>query len=43
MAVGMDVPQVKNNKANSLHERALRLVYKDRQSPYEELLIRDNQ
>ena len=40
MAVGMDVPQF---IGNSLHESALRLVYKDRQSTYEELLIRDNQ
>ena len=27
-----------NNKLNKLHERALRLVYDDRQSTYEELL-----
>ena len=27
-----------NNKINKLHERALRLVYDDRQSTFEELL-----
>ena len=30
-----------NNKINKLHERALRLVYDDRQSKFEELLNRD--
>ena len=31
-----------NNKINNLHERALRIVYKDDYSTFEELLIRDN-
>ena len=30
-----------NNKINKLHERALRLVYDDRQSTFEELLSID--
>ena len=30
-----------NNKFNKLHERALRLVYNDRQSAFEELLDKD--
>ena len=31
-----------NNKINKLHERALRLVYKDYNSSFQELLNRDN-
>ena len=35
----MDVPsRTLNNKINKLYERALRLVYDDRQSTFEELL-----
>ena len=30
-----------NNEINNLHERKLRLVYKDRKSVFEELIIRD--
>ena len=30
--------RILNNKINKLHERALRLVYDDRQSTFEELL-----
>ena len=31
-----------NNKINRLHERCLRLIYNDKQSSFEELLIKDN-
>ena len=31
-----------NNKINNLHERALRLVYKDHNSSFSELLCKDN-
>ena len=31
-----------NNKINRLHERCLRLTYNDKQSSFEELLIKDN-
>ena len=31
-----------NNKINSIHERALRITYKDRTSTFEELLRKDN-
>ena len=31
-----------NNKINNLHERALRLVYKDHNSTFSELLCKDN-
>ena len=34
--------RVLNNKINRLHERALRLVYKDNISTFEQLLIIDN-
>ena len=38
----MDVPyQIVNNKINEIHEKALRLVYNDRQSAFEELLDKD--
>ena len=30
-----------NNKINNLHEKVLRLIYKDKQLTFEELLIRD--
>ena len=30
-----------NNKIKHLHERRLRLIYNDKQSSYEELLIKD--
>ena len=31
-----------NNRINHIHERALRLVYKDYTSSFEELLLKDN-
>ena len=31
-----------NNRINKIHERSLRLVYEDRASSFEELLIKDN-
>ena len=31
-----------NNRINKIHERSLRLVYKDNVSSFEELLIKDN-
>ena len=31
-----------NNKINRLYERCLRLIYNDKQSHFEELLVRDN-
>ena len=31
-----------NNKINNLHERALRIAYKDTESSFEELLVKDN-
>ena len=31
-----------NNRINNIHERALRLVYNDEESSFEELLIKDN-
>ena len=31
-----------NNKINSIHERALRITYNDRNSFFEELLRKDN-
>ena len=31
-----------NNKINRLHERALRIIYKDNTSTFEELLEKDN-
>ena len=31
-----------NNKINNLHERALRITYKDTESSFEELLVKDN-
>ena len=34
--------RILNNRINSLHERALRLVYKDQDSSFEQLLQRDN-
>ena len=31
-----------NNKINTLHERCLKTIYNDKQSNFEELLVRDN-
>ena len=31
-----------NNKINLLHERALRIIYNDQISPFQELLVKDN-
>ena len=31
-----------NNKINRLHERYLRMIYIDKQSNFEELLVKDN-
>ena len=31
-----------NNKINRLHERCLRMIYIDKQSNFEELLVKDN-
>ena len=31
-----------NNRINKLHERSLRIVYKDRNSTFEDLLEKDN-
>ena len=31
-----------NNKINNLRERALRITYKDTESSFEELLVKDN-
>ena len=31
-----------NNKINRLHERCLRIIYNDKRSSFEELLIKDN-
>ena len=31
-----------NNKINNLHERALHITYKDTESSFEELLVKDN-
>ena len=31
-----------NSKTNRLHERCLRMIYNDKQSNFEELLVRDN-
>ena len=31
-----------NNKINLLHERSLRIIYNDKHSNFEELLVKDN-
>ena len=31
-----------NNKINRLHERCLRIIYNDKRSTFEELLVKDN-
>ena len=31
-----------NNKINRLHERCLRMIYNDKQSNFEKLLVKDN-
>ena len=31
-----------NNKINRLHERCLRIIYNDKHSNFEELLVKDN-
>ena len=35
-------PRKLNNRINHIHERALRLVYKDYTSSFDELLLKDN-
>ena len=37
----MDVSKL-NNRINCIHERALRVVYKDYKTPFHELLLKDN-
>ena len=34
--------RILNNRINNIHERALRLTYKDNQSSFKELLEKDN-
>ena len=31
-----------NNKINKFYEKCLRLIYSDRKSPFQELLVKDN-
>ena len=40
--IWMNHSRALNNKINRIHERALRLVYRDKKSTFEELLNKDN-
>ena len=40
--IWMNHSRALNNKINKIHERALRLVYRDKKSTFEELLNKDN-
>ena len=40
--IRMNHSRALNNKINRIHERALRLVYRDKKSTFDELLTKDN-